>query len=128
LPPLDPWVATARVEAVFLILRREGQPIASDWFIDQLKSHVAIQDPIEVLANSYYSTLFHMPEGGVRIALLMTVRDFEEVFAYAKTKGTTDLKIVCLTAGNVRHPRMRDQDLWVGPFAWTKLPHSHLYG
>jgi len=124
---LESLIPTGRVESVFFILRREDRPIASDWFLDHLKSHAAIQDPIEVLENYYVTNPVLMPEGGVRIALLMTVRDFEEVFEHFTTKSDTDLKVVYLTAADLPHPHKRDDYLWYAPSAQVKPPHSHLY-
>ena len=124
---LESLIPTGRVESVFFVLRRKDRPIASDWFLDHLKSHAAIQDPIEVLDNRYVTTPFLMPEGGVRIALLMTVRDFEEVFEHFTTTSTTDLKVVYLTAANLPHPHKSDEYLWHAPSAQVQPPHSHLY-
>jgi transcriptional regulator with XRE-family HTH domain len=125
-PPLESWVATKRVEAVFLMARRKDQPIDSEWFIDQLKSHVALQDPIEVYNNMYFETPL-MPEGGVRIALIMTVRDFMEVYEYLTSKPIPALKVVALTSASVFHPYKPDDYLWRSPMLWLKPPHSHLY-
>jgi len=120
----DRVAATTRVEAVFLLLRRQDQPIDSDWFLDQLKRRVAFQDSIEVLDNRYDDSCPLMPEGGVRIALAITARDYEKVFEYLTTKPVTELKVVYLGAADVC---IRDQTLWYAQSAWCEPPHSHLY-
>jgi len=124
---LESLIPTGQVESLFYILRRENRPIASDWFLNQLRTLVAIQDPIEVLSNTYESKDFFMPEGGVRISLLMTVRDFEEVFEHFTTASTPDLKVVSISAAHLPHPHKLDEYLWYAPSARLKPPHTHLY-
>lgn len=124
---LESLIPTGRVESIFFILRRADRPIASDWFLDYLKRHATIQDSIQVRENYYVTNPVLMPEGGVRIALMMTVRDFEAVFEYFTTTPTTDLKVVYLTAAHLPHPHKRDEYLWYAPSARIEPPHSDLY-
>lgn len=126
---LDTIISTTRIDATFGILAREDQPIDADWFLEQLKTHVAFQDPVDVVSNHYRQTP-GIPEGGVLITLKMTVRDYRQVYACFAARDNPDepfLKAVFLSADSIPNPHIRNEFLWLAPMVWYRPPHSHLY-
>lgn len=128
---LDIIISTTRIEATFGILAREDQPVDTDWFLEQLKTHVAFQDPVDVVSNRYQRTP-GIPEGGVWITLKMTTRDYRQVWACfrAKSKSNPDelfLKVVFVNAEFIPNPYIPNKYLWVPPSVFYMPPHSHLY-
>jgi transcriptional regulator with XRE-family HTH domain len=128
---LDTIISTTRVDATFGIVAREDQPIDTDWFLGQLRSHVDFLDPVDVVSNRYQRTP-GIPEGGVLITLKMTTRDYRQVWACfaAKSKSNPDelfLKVVFVGADFIPNPYIRNEYLWVPPVLWHKPPHTHLY-
>lgn len=126
---LDSIISTTRIEANFGILTREDQSIDTDWFLEQLKSHVDFQDEVEGLSNSYGHS-HGLPEGGVCITAKMTVRDYRQVYALFSARYNPDepfLKVVFVTAEFIPNPYIRNDYLWVPPILIYKPPHTHLY-
>ena len=126
---LSPMISTTRVSATIGILAKENQPIDTDWFLEQLKSHVSFQDVIDVLDNRYGQAP-GIPEGGVWITLKMTVRDFYEVYDFVEAKSKSNelfLKVAFVCAESIPNPHIRDRSLWLSPLLYVEPPHSHLY-
>jgi transcriptional regulator with XRE-family HTH domain len=126
---LDTIISTTRIDATFGILARKDQPIDTEWFLEQLKTHVTFQDPVDVVSNRYQKTP-GIPEGGVWITLKMTTRDYRQVYAFFAARSKPDepfLKVVFLGADFIPNPYIRNEFLWVPPVVLYKPPHSHLY-
>ncbi len=125
----DLMVETSPVEATFGILATKNQRIKTDWFLDQLKSHLTFQDAVDAVSNRYGSTPA-VPGGGVWITLKMTVRDFGQVYKLFSAKKNPDepfLKVVVLAARTIPNTYIHNTDLWISPLLYYKAPHSHLY-
>ena len=126
---LDLIISTTRVDACFGMLAREDQQIDTDWFLDQLKSHVAFKDAVDVISNGYQKNTA-IPEGGIWITLKMTVRDFDQVYKCFCAKCTPDepfLKVVFLAGESIPNPHIPNDFLWRTPLLRYSPPHSHLY-
>jgi len=125
----DLMVATTPIEATFGILARKNQRIKTAWFLDQLRSHMAFQDAVEGVSNRYGQTPA-IPDGGVWITLKMTVRDFDQVYAFFCAKNNPDepfLKVLVLGAQTIPDTYIHNTNLWISPLIWYQPPHSHLY-
>lgn len=125
----DLMVATTPIEATFGILARKNQRIKTAWFLDQLRSHMAFQDAVEGISNRYGQTPA-IPDGGVWITVKMTVRDFDQVYAFFCAKNNSDepfLKVVVLGAQSIPDTFIHNTNLWISPLLYYSPPHSHLY-
>ncbi len=125
----DLMVATTPIEATFGILARKNQRIKTAWFLDQLRSRMAFQDAVEGVSNRYGQTPA-IPDGGVWITLKMTVRDFDQVYAFFCAKNNPDepfLKVLVLAAQTIPDTYIHNTNLWISPLIWYQPPHSHLY-